>query len=93
MVIGVLQVQMHLPSAGSLKGKRKILKSLKDRLKNKFNLSVAELEYQDLWQSSTIGMAIISNDKQFANSVLSKATDLVNNQPEIIVTDIQMEWL
>ena len=93
MVIGVLQVQMHLPSAGSLKGKRKILKSLKDRLKNKFNLSVAELEYQDLWQSSTIGMAIISNDKQFANSVLSKATDLVNNQPEIIVIDIQMEWL
>jgi len=93
MVIGVLQVQMHLPNAGSLKGKRKILKSLKDRLKNKFNVSVAELENQDLWQSSTIGMAIISNDKQFANSVLSKVSDLVNNQPEIIVTDIQMEWV
>ncbi|MCD6161214.1 MAG: DUF503 domain-containing protein [candidate division Zixibacteria bacterium] len=93
MLIGVMQVRLHLPNSGSLKGKRRILKSLKDRLKNKFNVSVAELENQDIWQSSTIGMAIISNDKQFANSVLSKAADLVNNQPDIIVTDIQMEWL
>lgn len=84
---------MHFPGVGSLKGKRKILKSLKDRIKNKFNVSVGELDGHDLWQSSTVGVAIISNDKSFANSVLSKVTDFVNSQPEIVVTDIQMEWL
>jgi len=92
MIIGIVQFRMHFPGAGSLKGKRKILKSLKDRLKNKFNVSVAELEGHDLWQSSTVGVAIISNDKKFANSVLSKVSDLVYGQPEIVVTDIQMEW-
>ena len=84
---------MHFPGVGSLKGKRKILKSLKDRLRNKFNISVGELDGYDLWQSSTIGIAIISNEKSFANSVLSKVTDFVNGQPEIVVTDIHMEWL
>jgi hypothetical protein len=92
MFVGVIQVQLHFPQVGSLKGKRKILKSLKDRIKNKFNVSVAELENHDLWQSSVVGIAIISNDKNFANSVLSKISDFVNSQPEIIVSDIQMEW-
>jgi len=92
MIIGIIQFHMHLPGAGSLKGKRKIIKSLKDRLKNKFNVSVTELENHDLWQSSTVGVAIISSDKKFANSVLSKVSDLVHSQPEIVITDIQMEW-
>lgn len=92
MFVGVIRVQLHFPQVGSLKGKRKILKSLKDRIKNKFNVSVAELENHDLWQSSVIGVVIISNDKNFANSVLSKISDFVNSQPEIVVSDIQMEW-
>ena len=81
MIVGVVQVQMHFPGVGSLKGKRKILKSLKDRIKNKFNVSVGELDGHDLWQSSTIGVAIISNEKSFANSVLSKVTDFVPTLP------------
>jgi uncharacterized protein YlxP (DUF503 family) len=92
MIIGVVQVRIYFPGTHSLKGKRKLLKSLKDRLRNKFNVSVGELDGYNLWQSSTIGVAIIANDKSYANSVLSKATDFVNNQPEIVVTDIQMEW-
>jgi uncharacterized protein len=92
MVIGVVIVQMHLPGASSLKDKRKIILSLKDRLKNKFNVSVAELDDNELWQRSTLGIAMISNDGTFANTVLSKAIDVVSNHPEAIVTDINLEW-
>ena len=74
MIIGVIRFGLHFPGAGSLKDKRRILVSLKDRLKNKFNVSVAELEDNELWQKSVIGVAIIANDKTYANSVLSKVT-------------------
>jgi len=93
MIIGVVIFDIHLPAVGSLKGKRKIIKSLKDRIRNKFNVSVAEIEAQDLWQKAVLAAAIVSPDKTFANSVLSKVSDLMNGQPEINVTNIEMEWL
>ncbi len=93
MIVGVVRFELHLPEVGSLKDKRKILLSVKDRIKNKFNVSVAELEDNDLWQKSVIGAAVISNDKTHANAVLSKVIDLVENRPEVVVTDIQMDWL
>jgi len=93
MIIGVVTFDIHLPAVGSLKGKRKIVKSLKDRIRNKFNVSVAEIEAQDIWQKAVLAAAIVSADKPFANSVLSKISDLVNGQPEIIVANIEMEWL
>jgi hypothetical protein len=92
MVIGVLRIRLHLPGANSLKAKRKIILSLKERIKNKFNVSVAELEDNDLWQICTLGVAVISNDSAFANAVLSKVSDLASNHAEAIVTDINMEW-
>ncbi|MCP4582979.1 MAG: DUF503 domain-containing protein [candidate division Zixibacteria bacterium] len=93
MIIGVVRFGLHLPGAGSLKDKRRILLSLKDRIKNKFNVSVAELEDNELWQKSVIGVAVISNDKKHANAVLTKTTNLVESHPEIVVSEIQMEWL
>jgi len=92
MIIGVVRFWLHFPGAGSLKAKRKILLSMKDRIRNKFNVSVAELEDNDLWQKCTLGVAIIANDKAFANTILSKVSDLVNGQPEVVVTDVNMEW-
>lgn len=93
MIVGVVRISLHIPASGSLKDKRKIISSLKDRIRNKFNVSVAELEDNDLWQLSVLGVALISNDKAFANAVLSKVMDLVNSRPEIVVTELQMEWL
>ncbi|RKX18985.1 MAG: DUF503 domain-containing protein [Candidatus Zixiibacteriota bacterium] len=92
MAIGLVRFRLHFPGAGSLKSKRKILLSLKDRIRNRFNVSVAELEDNDLWQKCTLGVAIIANDRNFANSVLSKIIDLVNSRPEMVVTNIDMEW-
>jgi len=93
MIVGVVRVYLHFPASGSLKDKRKILLSVKDRIQNKFNVSVAELEDNDLWQRSVLGIAVISNEQAHANAVLSKVTDLINSRPELVVTDIQMEWL
>jgi uncharacterized protein len=92
MVVGVLKIHLHLPGSNSLKSKRKVVLSLKERIKNKFNVSVAELEDNDLWQVCTLGVAVISNDSAFANQVLSKIADLAGNHPEAVVTDISMEW-
>ena len=92
MIIGTIRISLHFPESHSLKEKRKILLSVKDRIKNKFNVSVAELEDNDLWQKSIIGVAVISNDQAHANAVLSKVSDMVNGRPDLIVTDIEMEW-
>ncbi len=93
MIVGVVRVSIHFPESGSLKAKRKILLSLKEKIKNKFNVSVAELEDNDKWQRGIIGIAVISNKQSHANAVLSKVMDLVNSRPDIVVTDMQMEWM
>ena len=93
MIVGVVRVDIHFPEANSLKAKRKILLSIKDKIKNKFNVSVAELEDNDKWQRGVIGIAVISNDQKHANAVLSNVMNLINGRPEIVVTNMQMEWL
>ncbi len=89
MVIGVMTLEFHLPSCQSLKSKRYIVKSLKDRLFNKFNVSVAEIEYQDLWQRTKIAVVTVSANKRFANSILSKAMDLARLEKEAVLTNTE----
>jgi uncharacterized protein len=62
MPIGLLTLEIHIPDARSLKDKRQILRSLKDKLRGHFNVAVAELDHQDLWQRSVIGVVSISSD-------------------------------
>ncbi|NLI16110.1 MAG: DUF503 domain-containing protein [candidate division Zixibacteria bacterium] len=92
MVVGILKIRLHLPGSNSLKAKRKIIMSMKERIKSKFNVSVAELEDNDLWQVCTLGVAVISNDSAFANTVLSNVANMAGNHPEAVVTDINLEW-
>ncbi|XUW99371.1 MAG: DUF503 domain-containing protein [Dehalogenimonas sp.] len=92
MNIGVLQFSLRLPESHSLKEKRMVVKSLVAQLHNRFNVSAAEVEDQDLWQSAVIGVACVSNDKQHTNEVLNKALafattydlELVESNIEII---------
>jgi len=86
MVIGVMTLEFHLPSSQSLKSKRFIVKSLKERLFNKFNVSVAEIDHHDLWQRTTIAVVTVSRNKRFANSVLSKAMDLARLDKDAVLT-------
>lgn len=62
MPIGLLTLEIHIPDARSLKDKRQVLRSLKDRLRDRFNVAVAELDHQDLWQRARVGIVSISSD-------------------------------
>jgi uncharacterized protein YlxP (DUF503 family) len=92
--VGICKVKLRLPDNLSLKGKRQVVKSLTARLKNKFNISVAEVEDNDLWQLATIGICFVSNDQRFTNEVLSKAVDMVvQNQGDYEMLDYEIEIL
>lgn len=80
MVVGVITWEIQIFDARSLKEKRKVVKSLKERLKSRYNLSVAETDYQDSWQRAELTAAIVATDKPYADKVLSKADSLVEAQ-------------
>ncbi len=91
MHIGICTLQLRLLESHSLKEKRRIIKSVKDRIRNKFNVSIAEIDAQDKWQWATLGVACVSNDARFANSVLSKIVDFINNVHLVELVDYEIE--
>jgi uncharacterized protein len=94
MVIAVCKVTLHLPENSSLKGKRRVLKSLIGRVQNHFPVSIAEVGDNDLWQLAELGVAYVSNDPQHANEVLSKVVDFISNSSdEALMTGYELEIL
>ena len=92
MIVGTLKIRLVLRESHSLKDKRRVLKSLKDTLSNKFNISVAETDEQDVWQTAEIGVASVGTDAPFVQSVLTNVVnyvrffggvELVNSEQEI----------
>ena len=79
MVIGVIGWEIQVFDARSLKEKRRVVKSLKEKLQARFNLSVAETDYQDSWQRAELVACIVATDKPYADSVLNKADALVES--------------
>ncbi len=90
MVVGLLQVELTIPSADSLKAKRIVLRSVKDRIRKNFNVSIAEVDDNDRWQSAVLAVALVSNDKRFANQVLSKVVDFIESSRDLVVDDYQL---
>jgi uncharacterized protein YlxP (DUF503 family) len=72
MTVGLLTLELHIPQAQSLKDKRQILRSLKDKLRGHFNVAVSELEYHETWQRSVIGIVTLSNEQQHVEESLQK---------------------
>jgi uncharacterized protein YlxP (DUF503 family) len=94
MHVGICRIRFRLPENGSLKDKRRVLKSITSRVANKFNVSVAEVEDQDLWQLATIGISCVSNDKRHANEILSKVVDYITKARfEVEILDYNIELL
>ena len=91
--VAVGTVELHLPDVGSLKGKRHALKGLKEKVRRRFEISVAEVDHQDVWQRATLGLACVSGDSRHANEVISKAIDFIEDNVEGYVTDVQVEIL
>ena len=93
MVVGILQLRIMIRDAQSLKDKRRIVKSLRDRIRNRFNVSVSEVDSLDLRQQATLGIALATNDRVFADQVLAKVVDLVRATPGSSLIDYDIEIL
>lgn len=93
MVVGILRLVFHIPESGSLKSKRRVLRSIKDRLRSQFNVSVAEVDSQDLWQRADLAVALVATDRAFADQQLQtilgtieswRMAELVEARTEIV---------
>jgi uncharacterized protein YlxP (DUF503 family) len=91
LVVGTCTISLHIPESGSLKSKRWVLRRIKDRVRNKFNVSIAEIDEFDLWQRATLGVAVVTNDGRFANQVISKVINLIESDGNAHVIDIQTD--
>ncbi|MGB2696042.1 MAG: DUF503 domain-containing protein [Dehalococcoidia bacterium] len=77
MTVGVCRVVLRLPENGSLKGKRQVLRSLTTRVRNKFNVAVAEVDDNDRWQIATLGITCVSNDSRHAHEQLERVVAFI----------------
>jgi len=93
MIIGVLRVSLAVFEAASLKDKRRVIKSIKDRLANKFNVSVAEVDALDARQRAVLGIALIANDRRFVESSLHKIVDQLRLARSASLLDYEIELL
>ena len=91
MVVGVCTIDLHLPGIGSLKGKRQILLSLKERIKKAHNVSIAEVDGNDLWQRAVLGVACVANDGRYVNQVLDAVLNAVRTNPSVELVDHHTE--
>ena len=91
MIVGTLRVKLLLRDCHSLKEKRRVLKSLKDRLANGFNIAVAETDLQDVWQSAELGIAAVGNETPFVDRVLATVVERVRVEPGVYLVDYQTE--
>ncbi|WP_457600623.1 DUF503 domain-containing protein [Hydrogenivirga sp.] len=93
MVIGVLVLELYIPDSGSLKGKRKEIKSIKDRLRSNFNLSVSEIDNQDLWQRSSLGIAVAGSDVTHVRETLHRIENFVEKNWAHLLLEVRSEVL
>ena len=93
MVIGVISWELHVSGCQSLKDKRRVLKSLKDRLHKRFNASVAETGHQDVWQRAQLSCCVVATDRLQAEKVLTSADNLVADDSLARIIDSRTEFL
>lgn len=93
MFVGICTIRLRLQGNSSLKGKRRALRTITDRVKNKFNVSIAEVDHQDLWQRAELGVAIVSNDKGHAHSTLTAVVKFIDNMHVAELFDYEIELL
>jgi uncharacterized protein len=92
MVVAVVSWELALPGCHSLKEKRMVIRSLKDRLSNRFNVSVAETGHQDLWGRSRISVALIASDRAAADGILDRVDRLVEGESRALILETRREW-
>jgi len=91
MYVGCCSIKFFLHGNDSLKGKRRIVRILKDRLKNKFNIAVAEIGDQDVWQSLHMGIVAVNSDPKYLEGQVSKVVDAIEKMHLAEITDYQTQ--
>ena len=91
--ITLLTIELLIPHAHSLKDKRREVRGLKDRIRNKFNASVAEVGYQDKWQRALLAVCLVGNDKRLLTADTDQINTLCQEATEVVITAINQEWL
>ena len=93
MIVGVCTVELFIPEGQSLKSKRQVVNSLKERLRGKFNISVAEVDGQDLWQKTVLGIACVANETGYVNQVLDQVLNQIRSLPTVEIVQSRIELL
>jgi len=92
MIVGLLSLEIHILNSLSLKDKRMVLNHIKDRVRNKFNVSVAEIDYQDKWQRSLIGIALVTSQKGHAEEVLNKIFQFLDTDEKFEILKYSIDF-
>ncbi len=93
IAVGLLTVDLQIPASRSLKNKRKVVSSITAKLRQRFNVAVAEVDFQDKWQRCRIGVSAISNDGQVVENQLRKVLDMIEGTGLAVVLDSEFEIL
>ncbi|MGC8834408.1 MAG: DUF503 domain-containing protein [Armatimonadota bacterium] len=91
MRVGICRLELFVPESRSLKDKRQVIRSLIDNLRNRFNVSAAEVDYLDSWGRAAVGLACVSNDSAFNMRVLNKVVDFVEENPRVVLQNYEIE--
>ncbi len=91
-VVGILNIRLVIRSANTLKEKRRIIKSLKDRIKNNFNVSISEVGFLDHCQYSRLGIAMVGNDRRYVNSTLSNLVNMFRSIASVTLVNYHIEF-
>ena len=91
MTVGCCTIELRIPASDSLKAKRRVVHSLKERVRNRFHVAVAEVDRLDDWQRATLGVACVSNDSRLADATLSKVVNWIEGSGDVLVVDYEIE--
>ncbi len=92
MIVGVCTIELRIRESRSLKAKRQVIKSITTRVKNNFNVAIAEVDYQDKWQRAMLGVAVVSTALDHANGILSKVVNFVESLYIADLLDYHIEF-
>lgn len=93
VIVGLLQLEVHLPKAQSLKDKRSVIKSLKDQLRGRFNVAVAEVEPSEKWQRATVGISTVGEDRAYVQGLLTQVTEWVRGTRMVELIRVEQEFV
>jgi len=92
MIIGLLKLELYFPMAFSLKDKRSIIKSIMEKGRQRFNISISEIDNNELWKNATLGVVTVSNNKGYAEKLLTGTLNFIENYNGLEIIDSKFEY-